>query len=129
MEFNLVPEPTLSPTCCFICRSGHGPYVWVRGMTIAGVQTAEGPKDFRGGVYICVGNERNSGCLPQMVELAGGLGPAEAERQRRRLEVLGVEAEEYQARILALERKLEDAQPRVVRVDELPDLIGRSGLR
>lgn len=123
MEFQVVPEPTLSPTCCFVCRSGHGPFVWVKGLTLAGVHTAEGPKEIRGGVYLCVGNDRNSGCLPQMVELAGGLGPTEAVRLRRRIEVLDVEADEYRAQIAGLERRLEDAQPRVVRVDEVPELI------
>lgn len=123
MEFLVVPEPTLSPTCCFLCRSGHGPFVWVKGLQIAGVHTAEGPKEIRGGVYVCVGGERNSGCLVQMVELAGGLGPAETGRLRRRIEVLDVEAEEYRARIAGLERQLDEAQPRVVRVDEVPRLI------
>lgn len=122
MHFEIVPEPTLSPTCCFLCRGGAGPFVWVQGVNIVGVITAEGPKDFVGGVYICVGSGPNSGCLPQMVELAGGYGPVEAARLREQMRVLEIEAQDYESRISGLLLQLEEARPRVVRVDELPGL-------
>jgi hypothetical protein len=119
MQFNIVPEPTLSPTCCFLCRGGAGPFVHVQGIKIVGIVTAEGPKEIVGGVYICIGSGPNSGCLPQMVELAGGYGPVEAGRVRRTIETMEIEIQDAENREAALQIRLEEARPRVVRVDEL----------
>lgn len=118
MEFHRVERPVFSPTRCFLCHRVDTPMVDCK-VNLVGVGTYEGLRDIPGQVYICIGDDFNPGCVPQMARLAG-MVPAEALADSERyVGDLRAEAEQAQLRIA----ELEEAQPKVVSLAEAEELV------
>lgn len=69
-QFNLVQAPARSPACCMACGSTRGPFIDFD-IPFIKVATAVGIMDAEAGVYLCVGNEDNPGCIVQAARMSG----------------------------------------------------------
>lgn len=94
-NLRLVEQPDRSPTRCFVCHGHEGPFIdcLVDEMEVSlGGQIALAPV----AAYICVRNEENPGCLPQMARLAGVAGVEYAEHGRVREQLAHALSENHQ---------------------------------
>ena len=69
-QFNLVLQPSGSPSCCLACGGAVGPFIDLQ-LPFVKVPTAIGVLDSEGPVHLCVGTVENPGCVVQMGRMSG----------------------------------------------------------
>lgn len=92
-EFRLVQNPDRSPTACAFCGDFVGPFIDTS-VTIEGY----------GGIFICAANERRSGCLTQMGNLAGMTSATEKFDMYEQLNSLEAEISELEQQVAAFQQ-------------------------
>lgn len=68
--FNLVQQPSGSPSFCLACGGSRGPFIDLQ-LPFVKVPTAIGVLDADGSVYLCVGTDENPGCAVQIGRMSG----------------------------------------------------------
>lgn len=85
---NIIPVASASPTECVRCHSVKGPFVDLQ-IEVLGY----------GHIYLCVGDDEQPGCLPQMARLAGYADPNVKDGLEHRLHLAEIELAELRAKV------------------------------